>query len=95
MSAFAEQRPSALPTLKTVVTTPLVAPDGRIVAKQGFDRASGVYFDISPGEFAAIPRRPITDDDIKAAYVLLTEEMLCEWRPTRTVSPRPSPCCAP
>jgi hypothetical protein len=69
---------SRLPVLKAIVSTPLVAPDGRIIAMRGFDPGSGIFFDLSPAELAAVPTGEITDGAIRAAYQLLVEEMLCD-----------------
>jgi len=69
---------SRLPVIKAIVATPLVAPDGRILAPQGFDPASGIFFDLSPAELAAVPMGEITADAIEAAYKFLVEEMLCD-----------------
>jgi hypothetical protein len=69
---------SRLPVIKTVVSAPLVAPSGRIVALRGFDPGSGIFFDLSPAELAEIPNGEITDEDVRAAYGLLVEEMLCD-----------------
>ena len=78
VAAFADLRPSLLLVLKTVVTTPLVAPDGRVIAKCGFDRATGAFFDLSPQELAAVPESGIDDSGIKAAYQLLRDQLLVD-----------------
>jgi hypothetical protein len=67
---------SRLPVIKTIVSTPLVSPDGRIVATRGFDPGSGIFFDLSSAELAALPAGEITEDAIRAAYQLLVDEML-------------------
>jgi hypothetical protein len=69
---------SRLPVIKTVVSTPLVAPSGKFVAMQGFDRASGIFFDLSAAELGAIPNGTVTEDAIRAAYRFLVDEMLCD-----------------
>lgn len=78
VNAFAELRPSRLPVLKAIVTTPLVALNGQIVAQQGFDRGSGIWFELGPAELAALPPKVPDDEAIAAAYRFLRDELLID-----------------
>jgi hypothetical protein len=51
-------RESSLPAVASIVTAPLVLPDGRLLATYGLDEARGVYFEIDPAlrEFIPDPR---------------------------------------
>jgi len=47
-----------LPLLHAVATAPTMRPDGSIIDKPGFDRASGVYYDPRGLAFPAVPAAP-------------------------------------
>jgi hypothetical protein len=47
-----------LPLLHAVATAPTMRPDGSIIDKPGFDRASGVYYDPRGVAFPAVPLAP-------------------------------------
>jgi hypothetical protein len=78
VNAFMGLTTSRLPVLKSIVSTPLVSPGGRILATRGFDPISGIFFDLSSAELTATPDGEITEDAIRAAYQLFVEEMLCD-----------------
>jgi hypothetical protein len=47
-----------LPSLHAVATAPTLRPDGSIIDRPGYDRATGVYYDPREVEFPAVPRSP-------------------------------------
>lgn len=47
-----------LPVLHSVATAPVLRPDGSVLDKPGFDRASGVYYDPRGAEFPGVPPAP-------------------------------------
>jgi hypothetical protein len=54
------------PVLRGVVTAPTLARDGRIIETPGFDAASGLLVDITPGMFVAVPVAPTMDEAMTA-----------------------------
>ena len=54
------------PALRSVVTAPILACDGRIIQRRGFDLGSGLLLDFAEGAFAEIPLNP-TQDEARAA----------------------------
>jgi hypothetical protein len=47
-------------------TIPLVDQKGRVAATPGYDDASGIYLDILPGQFEAVPQAPTREQCIEA-----------------------------
>lgn len=50
------------PVLRGVITSPTLTRDGAIVDKPGYDRASGLLVDVTPGMFPSVPQRPSQED---------------------------------
>ncbi|MGE0361460.1 MAG: hypothetical protein AB7H93_12165 [Vicinamibacterales bacterium] len=59
------------PTIRAVVGAPTLARDGRLIDRPGFDTASGLLLDVTPGQFPPIPSRPSRDDAHEALTMLL------------------------
>lgn len=47
-------------------TIPLVDLSGRVIDRPGFDAPSGIYLDMLPGQFEAVPQAPTRDQCIEA-----------------------------
>jgi hypothetical protein len=62
------------PILSSVVSTPVLRKDGTILIEPGYDEASGLFYQPSPGlAVPGIKEEPVKDDAIQAAQYLLTE----------------------
>lgn len=59
-----------LPTLTGILNAPTLRPDGSVLAKQGFDEATGLLFDAAGETFPAVPEKP-TLSDARSALRLL------------------------
>jgi hypothetical protein len=69
--AFARPR---LPFLRRVTEVPILAPDGRLIASEGFDERSGIYYLPHPAlaNLETAPDPP-TPDEIKSACALIDD----------------------
>jgi hypothetical protein len=72
-------RDSKLPTATAIVTSPLVLPDGTLLATQGLDRERGIIFRLQPELLALLPdHKDCTDRAIVEAMSFLTQEWLVD-----------------
>jgi hypothetical protein len=70
---------SRLPTVRAVVTMPLVLPGGELMSGAGLDRERGVVFRIDPELLKHIPKREdCTPIAVVKAYRYLTDEWLVD-----------------
>ena len=68
-----------LPEVKGVVTSPVVAPGGRIVCAEGFDQETGLLVALSEDiRGLAVPENPSLND-VQHALVLL-DDVFCDFR---------------
>jgi len=58
------------PTLRAVIETPTLRPDGSILDSPGYDAASGLLFDPGGADFGSIPANPSRDDALQALVEL-------------------------
>ncbi|MGA8597254.1 MAG: hypothetical protein WB676_21265 [Bryobacteraceae bacterium] len=65
-----------LPLLAAIAETPVLLPDGRILAQPGYDRESQLYYDGPP--LRTLPDQP-TKADAVAAAKYLRENLLCDF----------------
>ena len=72
------RRGRGLRPLAGIVDTPLLGPDGGLLAGAGYDPGTGLFFAIDGPERFAVPSRP-TLDDAQAAYRFLREELPLEF----------------
>ena len=69
----------ALPVVTAVATTPMVLPDGTILAGRGLDRDRGIVFRIPDALLALLPdRAACTDQAVAAAMSWLVDEWLVD-----------------
>jgi hypothetical protein len=67
------------PQLEGIVSMPTFRADGSIIKEQGYDAATGLYFDPAPGlEIPTIPEQP-TQADIDAAKSLFFDELFHDF----------------
>lgn len=59
-----------IPPLRAVVECPVLRPDGSILAKPGYDDATGILYAPS-GDFPEVPERPTREDAKRAAAEIL------------------------
>ena len=80
LRAYLGWRQSALPTVRAVVTAPLVTREGGLLAGAGLDRAREVVFRIEPALLALVPADPgaVDDADVVEALRFLLDEWLCD-----------------
>ena len=72
-------RDSKLPTATAIVTSPLVLPNGTLLATQGLDRKRGIIFRLQPELLALLPdHKDCTDRAIIDAMSFLTQEWLVD-----------------
>jgi hypothetical protein len=64
------------PTIKSVINTPTMRPDGSILATPGFDKATGLLL-VGMPDMPPIPDRPTRDDALEALDLL--KELLAEF----------------
>lgn len=70
--------PGGLPILRRLTTTPVVAPDGRILARSGYDRRSGIFVFLPEGfSLPDVPERPSPQQS--AAAVDLIDHMVRDF----------------
>ncbi len=62
-----------LPRLHWVSSAPIVSDKGEIVAKDGFDEASGLYVDLSGTDIPPIPTKPTTSNLAEAKEIIRGE----------------------
>ena len=76
---YMKYRESKLPVATAIVTSPLVLPDGTMLATPGLDRKRGIIFRIQPELLAILPDAAQCDDAaVTGAMRFLTEEWLCD-----------------
>jgi hypothetical protein len=72
-------RDSKLPVVTTIVTSPLVLPNGELLATQGLDRKRGIVFRLQPELVALLPTsEECTLSEVTKAMRFLTDEWLCD-----------------
>jgi hypothetical protein len=72
-------RDSKLPVVTAIVTSPLVLPDGTLLANQGLDRKRGIIFRLQPELIALLPvPEDCTPSAVSAAMRFLTDVWLCD-----------------
>lgn len=69
---------AALPALVGVVNAPFIAPDGNVVAAQGYHQATGLYLALGALALPPVPPAP-SDSDIAHARQLLMEDLLGDF----------------
>jgi hypothetical protein len=76
---YMKWRDSKLPVVSGIVTTPLVLPDGMLLATQGLDRQRGLIFRLQPELLALLPDpEDCTDTAVAKALQFLTNEWLVD-----------------
>ena len=76
---YMKYRNSKLPVVTAIVTSPLVLPNGDLLAMQGLDRARHILFRLQPELLAVLPTRAeCTPDAVGQAMEFLTDEWLCD-----------------
>jgi hypothetical protein len=80
LRAYLDWRGSTLPTVRAVVTAPLVTREGALLAGTGLDRAREVVFRIEPALLALVPADPgaTADAEVVEALRFLVDEWLCD-----------------
>lgn len=73
---FMNYRDSALPRVNSIVTTPLVLPNGSLLATPGLDRGRRLVFRIEPAVLALLPA---TDACTPAAVARAMDFLVNEW----------------
>lgn len=68
-----------LPVLRRIATTPIFAPDGRLIKEPGFDAESGIHLCPAPGvTLPHVPAEP-TEAEIQAARSLICDDLLADF----------------
>ena len=76
---YLEHKKSRLPrVVSSLMTTPLVLPDGELLAKNGLDRKRKTVFCIEPEIIGLLPQVTITNSQIGAAMRFLTNDWLAD-----------------
>ena len=79
LTHWLKYRQSQLPTVRAVVTMPLVLPGGELLGGAGLDRERGVVFRIDPALSKYIPKRAAcTPAAVGKAYAYLADEWLTD-----------------
>jgi hypothetical protein len=65
---------SKLPHVNAINTAPMVAENGAIIEGFGLDRDSGILHHIEPGLRDCMPKRDLTEDDVRQATRWLCDE---------------------
>jgi len=72
-------RESKLPVVTAIMTSPMVLPDGTLLAAPGLDRARGIIFRLQPEFLAILPKREeCTPTAVAEAMHFLTDKWLCD-----------------
>ncbi len=72
-------RNSELPIVTAIVTSPLLLPDGTLLATPGLDRQRGIIFRLQPELLAIMPKpEECTSAAVADAMHFLTEQWLCD-----------------
>lgn len=72
-------RGSALPRVGAIVTTPLVLPDGSLLARQGIDGPRRLVFRIPPELLRFMPTaEALSDERVARAFDYLVNDWLCD-----------------
>jgi hypothetical protein len=76
---YMKYRDSRLPVVSAIVTSPLVLPDGTLLATQGLDRQRGIIFRLQPELVAILPAaKDCTSPAVVEAMRFLTDEWLVD-----------------
>lgn len=78
IKAFAEYKETNLPTLRAIVTAPMVLRNGEVLDGVGLDRSTDLYYSIAPWMRDCIPKGEITEDDVIEATRFLIDEWLID-----------------
>lgn len=77
--AFLDWAGSSLPTVRAIVSAPLVQCDGSVLSGCGLDPKSGHFYRIEPSLHALVPAPgSVSDEDAVAAWGFLTKEWLVD-----------------
>jgi hypothetical protein len=75
---YMKYRDSKLPVVTAIVTSPMVLPDGTLLATQGLDRQRGIVFRLQPELLAVLPKpAECRGSAVAEAMRFLTDEWLC------------------
>jgi hypothetical protein len=76
---YIKYRDSKLPVVTAIVTSPLVLPDGTLLATQGLDRERGIIFRLQPELMVLLPiPEDCTPSAVSTAMRFLTDVWLCD-----------------
>jgi hypothetical protein len=76
---YLQRSDNALPVVSSISTLPIVTTDGRLMAKPGLDRESGIVFRVAPEMLALVPEpEQITDGRVTRAMTFLMDDWLCD-----------------
>ena len=80
LQAYLTWPKSRLPTVRAVVTAPLVTRAGGVLAGQGLDRRLDIVFRIEPQLLALVPPDPgaVSEAEVVEALRFLVDEWLCD-----------------
>ena len=78
INALEEYPTSALPVVRAINTSPLVATSGRVIDGVGLDRVTGLFHRIDPALHACLPDGKPTEEEIKEALNFLLDEWLVD-----------------
>lgn len=67
----------SFPTLRSVIETPTLRPDGSILQTSGYDEKTGVYFDPGPIRFPNVPETPESKEINQARETFA--ELVCDF----------------
>jgi hypothetical protein len=76
--ALMEYPNSGLPVVRTINTSPLIAPSGRVIEGVGLDRKTGLFHRIDPVLGSCVPKTDPSAADIKEALNFLINEWLVD-----------------
>jgi hypothetical protein len=69
---------SMMPVGRAIITAPLVAINGAVIAGTGLDRSSGLIYRIEPPLLACLPDTPPTEEEVREALRWLLDEWLVD-----------------
>ena len=68
-----------LPQIQQIINTPVLAPDGSILATEGYNSELGLYLDLGEVVIPPVVDRPLIED-VDRAKTLLLDELLTDFR---------------
>jgi hypothetical protein len=80
LHAYRTWQDGRLPTVRAVVTAPLITRDGTLLAGTGLDRTREIFFQIEPELLSLVPAdsEVIADAQVVEAVRFLVDEWLCD-----------------